>query len=306
MPFAGHDAHRDRLVRTEHGASSAGADALSHLHLILEARSHAPEPSVPAIVQPLRRAMEKLTGASSMIAPRLKMLDSDAQEAGLLEGHVRSLFDGKSRLEILEAGCGWSWPLKLDGIQYRLTGVDIDDKALAKRVNEVKDLDEAIVADLRYLELGGRKFDVIYNAFVLEHVESAGLVLENFTRWLKPGGLLILMIPDRDSAYGFVTNITPFWFHVAFYKYIVGRKDAGKPGFGPYPTYYDGVVSRSGVRDFCKSGSITLTEEYGRCSYQGRDLRSRVIRLLAITVSALSMGRLPWKHNNLTYVLRKE
>lgn len=241
-----------------------------------------------------------------MIVTKLKMFDSYDQEVGLLEEHVKNLFDGKSELEILEAGCGRNWPLKLDGIKYKLTGVDIDDKALESRVNNVKDLDETIVADLRHLDLGSRKFDVIYNSFVLEHVENAGLVLENLNHWLKPGGLLILKIPDRDTVFGFLTKITPFWFHVAYYKYILGRKNAGKPGFGPYPTYYDPVVSRNGIRDFCKSHGIAITEEYGLGTYRvEKGMRSQMVRFVAVIVSALSMGRLPWKHNNLTYVLKK-
>jgi SAM-dependent methyltransferase len=236
----------------------------------------------------------------------LKMLDSYDQEASLLERCVKQLFDGKSKLEILEAGCGRNWPLKLDGIDYRLTGVDMDDKALQSRVNDVKDLHEAIVADLRYLDLGNRQFDVIYNSFVLEHVENAGLVMENFNRWLKPGGLLILKIPDRDTVFGFLTKITPFWFHVAYYKYVLGRENAGKPGFGPYPTFYDQIVSRNGIRQFCRSHRIALAEEYGLCTYRvEKGVRTQVIRFVAVIVSALSMGRLPWKHNNLTYVLKK-
>ena len=109
----------------------------------------------------------------------LKMFNSYNQEVELLESHVRDLFDGTMDLvEILEAGCGRSWPLNLDGIKYKVTGVDIDQKAIESRVNDARDLDEAILADLRYLDLGSRKFDVIYNSFVLEHVENAGLVFK--------------------------------------------------------------------------------------------------------------------------------
>ena len=33
-------------------------------------------------------------------------------------------------LQILEAGCGRKWPIDLSGVRYRLTGVDLDAKAL--------------------------------------------------------------------------------------------------------------------------------------------------------------------------------
>jgi len=234
---------------------------------------------------------------------QLKMFGSYEEEFDLLEKHIKRLFDGQSELAILEAGCGRRWPLNLDGIKFRLTGVDLDEKALGSR----RDLDEAIVADLRYLDLGNRKFDVIYNSFVLEHVENAALVLENLHRWLKPGGLLILKLPDRNTAFGFVTKITPFWFHVAYHKYGLGRRNAGKPGFGPYPTYYDRIVSRDGLREFCRSHQLRIRDEYGLCDFRlEKSAGTQLALIVAIMISILSIGKLPWRHNNLTYVLKKE
>jgi SAM-dependent methyltransferase len=236
----------------------------------------------------------------------LQLFRDYKQEDDLLEGYVRSLFDGSTALAILEAGCGQHWPLKLSGIKYRLTGVDLDREALEYRVNVTKDLDEAIVGDLRNVDLGGRTFDVIYNAFVLEHIERAGLVLENFSRWLRPGGLLILKMPDRNSVFGVLTNITPFWFHVVYHKYVLGRENAGQPGFGPYPTHYDPVVSRPGIRTFCSEHRFAIKEERGLGSYViESSARARFVRCIAMAVSALGAGRWSWRHNNLTYVLQK-
>jgi SAM-dependent methyltransferase len=238
---------------------------------------------------------------------KLDMLTSDQEEMELLEASVRGLFDGRSELRILEAGCGPSWPLRLPDIKYKLTGVDLDPAALERRKTVAKDLDEALVADLREIDFGGRTFDVIYNAFVLEHIENAALVLENFSRWLKPGGLLILLLPDRDTVFGFLTRMTPLWFHVLYHKYILGRKNAGRPGFGPYPTHYDPIVSRKGIREFCKTHRFRVREERGLCTYRIQNsARARLVRVGALTVSVLSLGRLPWTHNNLTYVLCKE
>ena len=237
---------------------------------------------------------------------QLRIFSSYKEEDDLLESYVKNLFDGKSELSILEAGCGQHWPLKLGEIKYKLVGIDLDREALAYRVNISKDLDEGIVADLRSIDLGTRKFDVIYNAFVLEHVENAALVLENFSRWIKPGGLIILKLPDRNSVFGFLTNMTPFWFHVIYHKYILGKKYAGKPGFGPYPTHYDQIVSQDGIREFCNAHRMTISEERGLGSYVIENgIGPRLVQFVAMMVSALSIGKLSWKHNNLTYVLRK-
>lgn len=236
----------------------------------------------------------------------LTMLRSDEEELELIEAHIARLYNGGRELRILEAGCGPRWPLRLDGIGYRLTGVDLDDAALDRRRQVAGDLDEAIVGDLREVEFPPASFDVIYNAFVLEHIENATLVLERFARWLRPGGLLVLMLPDRDTVFGFLTRITPLWFHVLYHRVLLQHKNAGRPGFGPYPTHYDRVVSRQGIRQFCSLHRFSVSEERGMCTYAAaKGMRGRAVRAVAITVSALSLGVLPWTHNNLTYVLQK-
>ncbi len=165
-------------------------------------------------------------------------------------------------LNILEAGCGRQWRLNLKEIEYTLTGVDLDENALDIRKNKQKDLDIAIVADLRTLSLEENYYDIIWSQNVLEHVDGAETVLENFIKWLKPGGVMILLFPNRDSAYGFVTRMTPFWVHVFYKKYIQGNKNAGKPGYDPYPVSFDKVISRNGIYEFCRKHKLTIRAEY--------------------------------------------
>jgi 2-polyprenyl-3-methyl-5-hydroxy-6-metoxy-1,4-benzoquinol methylase len=50
-------------------------------------------------------------------------------------------------------------------------------------------------------------FDVVFSSFVLEHVQRADVALKNFATWLKPGGLLILRLPERSTARAFLTRI---------------------------------------------------------------------------------------------------
>lgn len=72
------------------------------------------------------------------------------------------------RSNILEAGCGRKWNIALADVPFRLTGIDLDADALAYRTNVVGDLDEAIVGDLREVELTQHRYDVVFSAFVLE------------------------------------------------------------------------------------------------------------------------------------------
>lgn len=219
-----------------------------------------------------------------------------------LEHHVRRLAEGRrgEPLAVLEAGCGRQWPLDVQGLEIRLTGVDMDAAALGMRT----DLDCAIVGDLRDAQLLPRgAYDLIYNSFVLEHVDGAERVLENFVSWLRPGGLLILRFPDRESAYGFAARMTPFRLHVLYKRWIEGMPDAGKPGFDPYPTHYDRVITRRGIREFCSRHGCRILEEYGSGFYM-RGRLGLLRRIGAIGLWTMSLGRLAWRHNNLTYVIR--
>ena len=204
-------------------------------------------------------------------------------------------------LAILEAGCGRKWELKLS-VPYRLTGIDTDPDALKARLEEKRDLDEAILGDLRTADLTSSSYDVIYCCWVLEHVDGAEKVLENFEQWLKPGGLLIVRVPDRDSLFGIVTRLTPFWFHVWYYRWVVGVKTAGRPGHGPYPTYYDTVISRHGFERFCDEHRFSLIETHRVDTFVRRSVVNRILGML---VGILSLGLVPWRWNNLTFVAQK-
>jgi SAM-dependent methyltransferase len=217
---------------------------------------------------------------------------SFSEMTALLQARLNAL---AGPLRILEAGCGRDWPLRLT-VPYTLTGLDLDADALAART----DLNQAVVGDLRTAQFPPESFDVIYSAYVLEHVSGAREVLASFTRWLAPGGLAIIQVPDRDSAYGFLTRMTPLWAHVLVYRYLFGYRPAGTPGHGPYPTYYDKVVSAPGLEKFCRSQGLPAPERYRMCSYE----ENRPVRLAALLTSILCAGRLAWRHNNLLFIMQ--
>jgi SAM-dependent methyltransferase len=238
---------------------------------------------------------------------KIKLLKSWAQGSSLLEKHIKQKATDGVPLHILEAGCGQFWPLDLKDIQFSLTGNDIDEAVLHLRKAKHNDLDEMIVGDLRFLDIENNRYDVIYNSYVLEHIDGAERALENFSNWLKPGGLLILRIPDRNSVKGFVTRVTPFWFHMLYAKCVVRLRGAGTTGFGPFPTFYDPIVSRTGIRQFCRNKQFIIKEEYGHGSHlHSQGIGRFLIYLFARTVSLLSLGKLAWEYTDLTYVLEKQ
>jgi SAM-dependent methyltransferase len=220
----------------------------------------------------------------------------------VMSREIRSMKDPSKRLEILEAGCGPRWYLDIGDGGHVLTGIDLDPEALRVRRDETKDLHEAVVGDLRTADFGHRTFDVIFSSFVLEHVPGAQQVLENFNRWVKPGGLIIIMIPDPYSAHGFTARMTPHWIHLLYYRLIRGQKNAGKPGYGPYPVTYDKAVSREGIRAFCAENGLVLAAEYGMLA---DTLKNRLVQAYMKTLQVLSLGRLSSDHSDIIFIIRK-
>ncbi|MBA3564353.1 MAG: class I SAM-dependent methyltransferase [Gammaproteobacteria bacterium] len=237
---------------------------------------------------------------------KLQNIETIEELNASLSAFIRACFAGAEMVNILEAGCGNRWPLDLAGMNYQLTGVDVDETGLELRKKQEDDLDVAILADLCTLELDENQFDVVYSSYVLEHVDGAERALENFSRWLKPGGFLILKFPDRDSVFGFITRMVPFRLHVLYKKYIYRLPDAGKPGHGPFPTVYDRVVSRKGMYEFCKKHDLSILHEYGTNFYLKRlgRLRGFVTPVLKM-IEVLSLQRLESDYNNLVFIIQK-
>jgi SAM-dependent methyltransferase len=211
------------------------------------------------------------------------------------------------RVRILEAGCGNRWPIELPDLDCHLTGVDLDATALQIRQYVQKDLHESIHGDLCTVDLGTATFDVVYCAYVLEHIRAADVALSNLVRALKPGGLLVLRVPDPHTARGLVTSATPFWFHVFYHRVVMKRPTAGKPGHAPYPTYYHPVISESGMSRFAKMHGLScharLVDSFAR---DGRGIAGVVFRLGARMVHVITAGHYTSEYSDIVYLFRKQ
>jgi SAM-dependent methyltransferase len=232
--------------------------------------------------------------------PKIRILPDEPAVDEVVGDRIREYARKRGEIEILEAGCGRRWPYKFKDIRYVLTGVDLDPVALRIRQETNKDLDHAILGDLRTIRFEQHRFDIIYSAYVLEHVPHADRVLENFLEWVKPGGIMILKFPDRDSAYGFVTRFTPHWVHIVYKRYLDGKPNAGKPGFGPYPTLHEAVIARKNFHKFIQRTDLAIREEYGFGTLPTFQ------RLGARVLSGLSFGALTADYKNLLYILQSQ
>jgi SAM-dependent methyltransferase len=210
------------------------------------------------------------------------------------------------RIEILEAGCGNKWPIDLSAVDYRLTGADLDAAALQLRLDLEDDLDAAIQGDLCTMALPPESFDVVYSAYVLEHIRDADVALGNMIKSLKSGGLIVLRVPDPETARGFVTRGTPFWFHILYHRWVMKRPKAGTPGYAPYPTYYHPVISKRGMDAYALAHGLHWRGLYSdNFVRDGKGLAGILFRAGAHLISALSLGRYTGEYNDLIYVLEK-
>jgi 2-polyprenyl-3-methyl-5-hydroxy-6-metoxy-1,4-benzoquinol methylase len=192
---------------------------------------------------------------SALAAPKIAGRNETASID--VDGPVQALVDGKMaenrEIRVLEAGAGSRSHIRL-GPNSVIAGIDISQEQLDRN----KELDEKIHGDLETYPLAPSSFDIIFCWDVVEHLKHPEKALQNFVRTIRPGGLIILGAPLVTSLKGTITKYTPHWFHVAVYKYLLGAKTAGKPGYGPFPTYLRYSIAPSAIERFAKQNDLTV------------------------------------------------
>lgn len=108
---------------------------------------------------------------------------------------------------VLDLGCGNGQnTLKAAKIVRRVTGVEID-KRLLSQANFFKVQKKAKNVDFRESNLEGKlkfennTFDKVMLLDVLEHLRSRDQLLTEIRRILKPGGLLLLGVPNSQTSW---------------------------------------------------------------------------------------------------------
>jgi SAM-dependent methyltransferase len=115
-------------------------------------------------------------------------------------------------------------------------GIDVSPEELAAN----HDLDEALVGDIQTYPLPAAAYDLIVCWDVLEHLPRPQSAVDNLIRALKPGGLLVIKVPNVVSLKGLVTRWTPRRFH----RIVIARLFPSLPaGFEPFKTYLRFAIS---------------------------------------------------------------
>lgn len=232
----------------------------------------------------------------------LSLLPDGKTERAVLTSAIAAV-TSEGPLRVLEAGCGQRWTLALEGRQLHITGVDTDAEAMRIRRERHGDLDVEMVADLRDVQLPDAAFDVVYCSFLLEHVAGARDVLDRFRTAVRPGGRIVIRVPDGDSVYGLLVKHSPHRLHVLYKRFAEANPKAGTPGHAPYPTVYDDVVSLRGLRAYAADSGLDIVAEYGTFFLPRRLRRARpLIRATFWLIAALAPGRRAVDHRDLGMV----
>ena len=101
---------------------------------------------------------------------------------------------------VLDVGCGAGFlSNELARQQFKVTGVDLspDSLRVARKFDETHTVDYQ-VADAYQLPFADETFEVVTALDFLEHVDDPALVIKEFSRVLKPGGLFFFHTFNRS------------------------------------------------------------------------------------------------------------
>jgi SAM-dependent methyltransferase len=129
-------------------------------------------------------------------------------------------------VRVLDAGGGKRRHIDLPEPRH-VTVIDIDRAALALN----RHADEKILGNIETHDFDDRAFDLVICWDVLEHVTAPPETARRLADTVAPGGLMLIRGPLEISMKGLLARWTPFWVHVAFHRYFLGAKNAGKPGY---------------------------------------------------------------------------
>jgi SAM-dependent methyltransferase len=292
--LSGHAADEDvmtELIGTElNGAELDGGEPGA-------GESGVAEPFAQAISRARRAARQVRTEAASEAHRQAQVLDFFAQP---VRDYVHQSL-GRP-VSVLRAGC--VTPLAelgldiLDQDGYKLSVVTVD--AIHGRGVRVETGDEMTVGDLRTIPLPPRSFDVVHCSLLLDRISHVPLVLDRFAAALRPGGLLLLRIRDRDSAAAFLDRRLPGWAR----RMLWTRLYPGQPG--PFPAIYEPTASGRGVAAYMLMRGLVITQRRAARTLPRQP--ERLCRLLSVTrglIAWLSRGRLTDAHDEMLFVIRK-
>ncbi|MGA3152605.1 MAG: hypothetical protein ACLPN6_23655 [Streptosporangiaceae bacterium] len=205
---------------------------------------------------------------------------------------------------VLQAGCATAGA-ELDAAAIRASGHDVtvsmldDDSPVTRAaVAAWPEPGAATLGELRTIPLTPRSVDIVHCPLLLDRVSETDIVLSRLVLALRPGGLLLLRIRDRDSAAGFLDRRLPGPLRGAIWR----RSWPGEPG--PHPAIYEPLASARGIQAFAARHGLVIAYRQAVSGPAGGPPPRTILAARKI-VAAASGGRLDSAHDELRFVIRK-
>ncbi len=257
-------------------------------------------------------AMPQTRTSTALPAHPQSLLDLPPGEArdSLLTVHgiLSAGFAARDRLAIYEAGGGSTSFLPLSLMRRaHVTVVDID----ADQIRNNHYAQEKILGDIQTYRFKPGSFDLVICYNVIEHLADTESALLGFCDSLKQDGLLLIGAPNPKSLSGVVTKYTPHWFHVWYYRYVRGDRNAGKPGEAPFPTFFNPLVTLSKLEAFAAARGLEVLYRKEYESPRFPEMRARKPALAALldafaaTLNSLLPGKVDVRRGDYHVILRK-
>ena len=206
-------------------------------------------------------------------------------------------------VSLLRAGC--QTPLaelglhRLRDIGYEISvrTIDVDDDRLVALT--VED-DDVAFGDLRTTPLPPRSYDIVHCSLLLDRISHVPLVLDRLSAALRPGGLLLLRIRDRDCAAGWLDRVMPGIVRGWLWRQLY----PGEPG--PFRAVYEPTASARGIAAYLLNRGLVIGQRRtSRTMPHQPERLCRVLSVLRRMVVLCSRGRLTDAHDEVLFVIRK-
>lgn len=133
---------------------------------------------------------------------------------------MKLLFNyGKEAESILDLGCGEGTRLNwvVNGRNIRAVGIDISKKGVEKALSQYPKINFVCGS---FEELPDEQFDLVYSAFVLEHLEDPEAYIASAIKHTKKRGIIVFMAPN----FGAPSRRSPNSVEARWEKLIAGLR----------------------------------------------------------------------------------
>lgn len=179
---------------------------------------------------------------------------------------------------VLDVGCGRQSNVVFPGAAH-VVGTDLDVRGLDGNVT----VDVAVAADIVAAEIPERSVDAIACIYVLEHVAHPDRVFGKLARALKPGGVMVIAVPNVAAPKAKATKYTPLSFHNFVYERLLGRKEEGTSHL-PFATVLDGSIRPDRIENLAAICGLEVLLRTDFEDNKQRELRKKV-----------KLGGAPWQ-----------